>query len=127
MKLIGNVEVSGLRHVVFDRTTIYEYIEADGMWFRETSPRNKKMDIGYISNQRMAYNLSNICKTDGYRVRIDGNTANVYSEKKQIEEMLSAKNLSDEKHEKKVVVTTGEDETDVIYVPLSVLVSALNR
>ena len=81
MKLFGNVEVSGLKRIVFDKTTVYE-LHSHGvlMWYRKTSPRNVKTDIGYIEHQQMAKNISNICHTEGYRVRFDGDTANIYSQ-----------------------------------------------
>jgi hypothetical protein len=79
MKLIGNVEVTGLARIVFDKTTVYEFNPMLGSWQREKSPRNGKTMLKGIKHQRMAHNLSCICGTDGYRVRIDGDTANVYS------------------------------------------------
>lgn len=84
MKLTENIEVKANR-VVFDKETVYELENKTddfaGIWCRTKSDR--KTDIGGIENQKMAYNLNRIANTDQYRIRIVGETINVYTRAKE--------------------------------------------
>jgi len=83
MKLCGNVEISGIERIVFDRATVYELMDKEdqfaGDWVRTKSVRTT--NIGRIPHQTMAKSITRICNTEGYRVRPHRETINIYSNK----------------------------------------------
>jgi hypothetical protein len=81
MKLLDNVEVSGIERIVFDKATVYERKGKSaifpGEWVRTVSERGTVMKA--IPHQKMAQSMYRICHTDGYRVRMHLDTINIYS------------------------------------------------
>lgn len=90
MKLCGNVEISGIERIVFDRSTVYELVDKDddfaGRWKRTKSERTTEQ-LELIPHQKMANNITRICNTNGYRVRPHMETINIYSRQYEQKQM----------------------------------------
>jgi hypothetical protein len=96
MRVFGNVDVDGIKVIVFnqetvgeekDRQTIYrlKYKSKnnkslkDANWYRAESVRNAETtEVLSYPYDYMATSLARICNTQKFRVRFHGDTANVY-------------------------------------------------